>query len=353
MNLRRTTLLLIAPLTLLAPEVLRYAPQQGAKLRKEIKGTAHLVQTIETLSGGSEHDAPFQVTADIDLDLELIDHYRELATRRPQTLNRELKKAGLNITTELLVDIEDGAKPLRFAKSLRSERAKTPVVFRWQEDQSAFSAQLATSDGSPGLHLDRLREETDLRSFLPEEEVDAGSTWNVPVAALADVFSPGGDLAFRFESGGHATHDDFKVFGTDLGAMLLDADSATNSGAVQATYRGHDKNRKHLARIEVRFEIDHGPAATRTLQRLARDLSDRQRSLDAESKRFRLRGTGTVLWNTKTSLPASAEFNADLDAEWLVTSRSKTGSSGGARVVTDRRTITGTLQRTFTLQSTR
>ena len=331
---------LVALLTPLSAEI-TFAPKPDTRLEKTWVVRADLHERIAVV-GATEAEPPFDVRGTVARDVVMKDTYRELMDGRPRVLGRTLAKAAGMIETVLEVDIDGETTTMRFDKQLASERQGLPLVLTWDEALKAHVATLENAGeggGALATEFGGMREETDLRSFLPKEAVEPGARWKAPASALADVFSAGGDLAFRFKSEGHATHDDFKLFGAELGEMLMSLESQ-----VDVQYVSRDEDRANIVRLVVTFVVSGVETLSGPLHRRARERSTRERAFTNVPESFELAGEGTIEWDTARGLPHRARFEGRLDATWRVELHA------GEKSAVDRRTMDGTIVATLATQ---
>ena len=202
----RLGLLLALPLALtagLSPSAttIRFAPEEGLSLTKtfESKTSAELEEMF--LEMGDEEIEPDELPEILIRSSETIvfeDTYDAVADGRATTLTRSFTELGRSRSETF--PGEDGS-PTENEYDETSDLADTVVVFSWDEDDEAYTAEFhEDSDGDEDL-LEGLYGDADVLGFLPEDEVEEGDTWEVDVEHYRKFFSPSGDLTFLNEEG--------------------------------------------------------------------------------------------------------------------------------------------------------
>lgn len=151
------------------------------------------------------------------------DQYGPLLDGRPEVLRRTFEELS-GVSTEESTGPEGESDETSDDKSSPLEGAT--VVFTWDEDEQAYSAEFEAG-GDEDL-LDDLVEDMDLRGFLPEGFVEQGDSWEPGIEAFNTLLESGGDLQLTAESGDDSGMDE----------QLEEQLSDNLEGEVRVTYAG-------------------------------------------------------------------------------------------------------------------
>lgn len=243
-----TTLLLVAAHPVAVPEgaAPRLAVEQGAVLRKVFVTTWDMdLEGLSVTVDGEDIRAGDDLSIEQDerQRIEFVDSYREVKDGRATELVRHFE----TLESESTTDTTSAEESDLVEQSKTSALEGLEVVFRWDDEEAAYTAEFL-GDGGDGELLEELEQDADLGGFLPEQEPDVDSTWTVGVGEVRKLLSPSGDLSFVDEDG----EDD-----DDDGLAEQFEDNMT--GEFAATYRGtREVDGREVALIELvgEFETD-------------------------------------------------------------------------------------------------
>lgn len=273
-----------------APVELRWKAAEGAKITRRVELSRDLVLARMSMHvAGVEQLASKSITVKSRLQVLLRDDLRKVDERGPALLQRRFDDWMLDAT---LTAGPEGQQTTTVFEAV-SPLAGTSVVHQ------------RLSDGSWGRHYDeresseeflaRLREEADLRGFLPAVPVTPGTEWQVPPEALVEAFCPSGALPLRFTKG----EDDLyaRQLGAGIGGPLHELlPGAALGGAVRAKLlrvETVEDARQAVVSLEVdvRATADQTAFANDNLGK--QDLFDGRRVVKAEAA-FAFQGSGEL-----------------------------------------------------------
>lgn len=215
-----------------------------------------------------------------------------------------------------------GASELSFGQGSARERYETSresalegarVVFTWDEEDEAYAAEWDEDAPGPDGLLEGLAPEGDFTRFLPDHEVEAGDTWDVPAAALSDALRPGGEVALHVEEASAGS-----LFGAPSSVILASGSisvgeaAAELEGSLLAEYAGLvEEDGRRVARIEVELEVtgesELGESLRAALERMEERSSGAELSLELE-----LEGTAVLLWDVERGRALSFELQGEV-----------------------------------------
>lgn len=281
-----------------AAEALRFAPAEGAAVRKTIEHDLTLTQVAHTtvVDGRATSSEGGQELAQ-HLEVTLVDRYAGLAEGRASELRREFESLTMTSTRLEAHPLNPDPKPLELA--LESPLEGRTVVFRWQEGPGAYDAALA---GSSEDHdwLAGLAEDADLKGFLPPSpDVAEGARWPIEPAAIALVLAPGGDLRFAPSGTSSAAEVPSRAGSSPLDGWI----DGEVEGAALATFTGTSTVDGHECAV-LRIELDL--SSTRDATETARetfaaipppDDGETAIELDFSEAACVLKGEGELVWD--------------------------------------------------------
>ncbi len=170
--------------------------------------------------------------------------------------------------------------------------------------------------------LDGLTEDMDLRVLLPSEGARVGDEWEVDVACLPEILSPGGYFAWTIQPGESApawsSFLDPALMGElrpVLGAML--------EGHVTVKYAGHDAGYSQLElSVDVHSTQNLGDLEDLAAQIIAEFPDWGTVEISRLDLDFALQAKGAAEWNTTSghifdlALKGSLESELDLELVW-------------------------------------
>lgn len=310
-----------------------FAPESGSTLTKTYDTEMELVLDdlsiiVEGQDVGSMMGA-IDLTVALKQAVEFTDTYGTISDGRPLTLERTFER--LENESEFEVGSQMGGDSS--STSLESELADRTVKFTWNEEEGEYDVAFPEEEGNEEL-LDGLVEDTDLRCFLPGEEVEAGATWSVDIEGLIDVFLPGGNLAWK----GEESEDvDLGRFEDLFAERFDDLMNELMAGECTCTYKGtRDADGVTLADIEIDLEISSAVDISEILldvfEAIAEESGEEMPDIDIEAADLGLdfTATGVLQWNLEAGLPFALEFGGDLEVTFDLAASAEMDGEGGS-----------------------
>ena len=131
-----------------------------------------------------------------DRQVVVLDRYLESGRHRPEKLRRRYESlSGTKVDRMPLMQPGGTQKDSKLSSSLQG----CTVVFDWDAGKKGFAATLV--NGETDVEMDGLREDMDLRLFLPQKEVARGDTWTVDASLFDEIFTLGGSLGLEDDEG--------------------------------------------------------------------------------------------------------------------------------------------------------
>ncbi len=317
MNLtRKTSLLLVAPLLFAFSsrnDEIGFGPAEGLSLTKSFESSQEVsLEEMSILMNGEEQDASeigMEQTVARKSTVVISDEYLRIAGERPARLKRTFDDLAetLSVATShaMMGDMDfdlEGESPLEGLS----------VVFTWSDEEGDFVADFAEGSEDDEALLERLTEDTDMRGFLPEDEVAEGDTWEVSPEAMRSILAFGGDLKIELDTSEIEEMAGGMGPGGGGSGALPPPDQFLGEieGAVTATYAGNDED--GYARILLTVEVDSAKEITdffsEALEQLPEEMDVQFDSADME---FELEGEATLLWDARAGHLHSFELNAE------------------------------------------
>ena len=245
------TVWLFAP-TQPATEVVRFRPEPGSELRKVFEIRTEMEMTELSVSMNGEPVPPealsgASMAVEETVEVTFTDRYVEVADGRPLKLERSFESLAQHSVLETTLP---GQEPKDEHSS--SDLEGQTVVFEWDADEEQFSAEPDEDSDVSAELLGRLEEDTDMRAFLPEGEVDVDDGWDLDALAVSMALDPGGDLGLDADGGADER---------ELDDML----KANTEGDVRATFTGTREEEGTRVAV-IRFKGELTSAAEITTQ---------------------------------------------------------------------------------------
>ena len=168
-----------------------FRPEAGSTVSKVFETSLELgLDDLLVNFNGQEMDPALmgmdmdQANMSVVATVELQDEYGETKDGRPLRLTRQFETINAN------VEFGDGESETANDSDLEG----ATITFEWNAKNGSYD--LSSED--EGLNLDKIShagEDTDLRSLLPEGEVEIGDEWQLKGPAVLSVLWPGVDLA--------------------------------------------------------------------------------------------------------------------------------------------------------------
>ncbi|MCZ6598929.1 MAG: hypothetical protein O7B99_14930 [Planctomycetota bacterium] len=174
---------------------LEFAPTEGEVLTKTFE--SKFEGKLESVTFPNDENVS---VGDVDVAflqrLRVTDRYVAMGSGRPDELQRAYDE--IRRTAAFQGQFMGGDQEAETEG--RSELEGKTVLFTWDEKRRRYHTEFEES----GPHLDLLRdlvEDTDLRRFLPPDEVEEDETWKLEAGVLRDLFFAGGDLKIETKGG--------------------------------------------------------------------------------------------------------------------------------------------------------
>lgn len=302
--------ILVRPLT--------FRPAPGSQSTKHLTSEWRArLDKFELILNGGVIDG-FQMETELSQAIVVTDTYLALAEGRPVALDREF----CTISEDLKITYALGSEPFD-EETVRgtSDLEGSIVQFRVQDGAPTRRFDPLDRTRDPRL-LNGLREDMDLRVLLPPEPVTVGDTWEIELAALPDLLSPGGYFGWTLESQENA-RGFIETLDPALMGELRHAFGSMLEGHVSAHYAREENERSRLdLTIDVETEKD-----VNELTDLATQIVETFSGLDTiEVYRldltFALKAVGSAEWDTVRGqvsglqLAGEVESTLDLELHW-------------------------------------
>lgn len=197
----RSTLALLAlpSVTLAVLELPRFAPAREIALRKSFAWDVRLsfVELRSTMGG---MPVPEEYLPELEVEIEgtsrlvVVDELEGVAAGRPTRLVRHYEEIlGTSDETIRVDGADSGSRAVEGESALEGAR----VVFTWDEAAGEYRAafQGGADEARDEALLGGLREDLDLRGFLPPADREPGAPWDVDPDVIRGLLEPGGELA--------------------------------------------------------------------------------------------------------------------------------------------------------------
>lgn len=309
----------ILPLALLAPIYLgsgsgekpSFRPTPGTSQTKsiEIENEVELEDMSMELNGVdmSEMAGQVELAMKVSMKLAVTDHYLTVDGGRPTRLRRSYDE--ISSLTHV-----SGSNPATGAEEkdipLASELEGSTVVFSWNADDEEYRAEFdGDSQGDDDL-LAALREDLDLRGFLPTGEVSEGDTWKVPADAVKAVLAPGGDMKLR-PDGAVDSMGGMEQFSQN--DMIGELD-----GKFDAVYAGtRDEDGTKVAVIKLTLDANSAQDMSSRLDQMKEQMKGNlpdevEVDLSAMDSEFDYEAEGELLWNLESGLPFGLHLSGEV-----------------------------------------
>ncbi|MGK0481563.1 MAG: hypothetical protein ACJAQ3_001541 [Planctomycetota bacterium] len=260
------------------------------------------------------NDVPWWTGYTIDTELSqrivVADTYLALQGGRPIALDRAFK----TISQDLEISMGGGPWNRAWENVCGTSALEGAVVqFRREEgaDTKRFHPLGRRLDDEL---LDGLTEDMDLRILLPKKAARVGDEWEVDLAYLPDLLSPGGYFAWTIESGG-STQSLNHALDPALMGELRYALGAMLEGHVTVTYAGEEDG---YSQLELSIEVE-GTKEVDDLSKLATKIVDEfpdWGTIEVErlDLAFALEARGTAEWDTQRGHIYDLQLNGELES---------------------------------------
>jgi hypothetical protein len=300
--------LLLAPLAFsvfvsvpLAPAVV-FAPADGTTLTKRFVTNIdfELAELTGSVNGDEEGlgmfgDPTEAMESAFEETVVVSDEYIKVADGRPLELVRHFVEWDEE-TTDEQPEGEDGDV---FGRVLG-----TRVKFLWNEDDEEYEASFVGDEEGDEDDLAKLEEDMDLRMFLPDDDVDEGDSWSVPLEALLRALNPGRSIALENED-----------LPEEIMAMFTDA---LEDAEIECTFTETRADGEiELAVIELTANVSASLDLSDMIPDLMADGAPEGFEIDCEtfSVDISIPLVGELLWNSASGHVHALELSADATAE--------------------------------------
>ena len=314
-----TGLAALAPLAATAPRAVQdgtpaFHPEQELRLKKSFREESRW--TLESMSqrvNGSEvfQELP-EFTGQVERSAVVVDEYGPVRGGRPLQLTRELEELAASSTLELGAPGLEETYELRLASALEGES----VLFRWQEEEGEYAAELEDQDSAGGPDLAGLVEDLDLRGLLPDGDAAEGDEWEVPAGEVETLFALGGDflrLPAAAPEGSYVALDELQVLAS--GFVVPSEVAGDFSGEATAEWTAtREVDGRKLAVIEVAIDGTLSAELEDELLRAMTSLGLDDGRSDLEfSLAWSLEGEGELLWDLEAGHFRSFRLESEVE----------------------------------------
>jgi hypothetical protein len=309
----------------LAQTELRYAPEDGAVLRRnfEVRHFLAVTRSVTRTEGLEELGQRSFDLRNVE-KLQASDRILKVEGGRPVSFRRYFDRGGLDGFAEL--SGVGGAVNLR-AVGISRLKGKS-VMFSWIPEDALFGRYF---DAAEGVEEDLrfMREDLDLRAFLPDGPVEVGAPWSVAPTAMGDALSPGGMLTFDFSKSKNISLARTLRLGT--GSHLFELFKGEVEGEVTASLKSVEVVEEvRLAVVAVEWDVKTTTDLT-DLARRNRAAGELQfdKEMIGMDVTLLLKGEGTFRWDLENGHLADYDFSSAEDVHSSV--RSRVGEKGKVR----------------------
>lgn len=308
----RAALLALALSAPLGGSELRFEPQGNLVRRFTERSRFELAALTELASGEELPAEQLEFSCRIDRELELVDAFGELVDGRPQHVARRFETATKALEIELALEGFEELYDGEFASPVEGES----VRLEWDEDEGAHIAR--SEDGLDPLHLERLREDCDLRALLPPEGIAEGGRWTISGERLRDLLAPGGALLFTAEELPDGPYGALTPVDLVATSFLTTADAARElDGEARLVWI---ESEGAQAVIELELELELSGSMDEELAWLADQLGAGGKSDVALDYAWSLEGRGQLVWELEAGhfqgLELRLEGALQLEMQW-------------------------------------
>jgi hypothetical protein len=274
--------LALAAVAFVPADAPRFAPAEGSTLTKTITASTHMVSdSMEIWVNDEKQEAgEGSIIVDDSTHIVIADEYAKVGKGRPLELKRTYEKLeGESSQTFKAGEMEDERK-----KDQKSALEGLTILFKWNDKEEAYEPSFPEGKGDETL-LERLKEDMDLRAFLPDSDVKEDAKWTVKAGAAALFIFPNGQVKLE-----DAEKEEGEEDRSEIDHELTD----NLEGKIEAHFKGtREEDGQTVAVIELKGELkskaDMDSAAQGKIEiTISGDL------------------TGEILWDTKAKHVRSA-----------------------------------------------
>lgn len=291
----------------LAQVELKFAPEEGSVLRRNFE-VKHFLAVKRSATKTGDLEEIGQRTFDIRNveTMQTSDRIFAVAEGRPLRMRRYFDRGLLDGFAEL----SESGRAMNLRAYGESRLKGKSVMFTWVPEDAVYGRFFDAVDGIEE-DLAYMREDLDLRAFLPKGPVNVGDSWNVAPVAMGDALSPGGLLSFDFtksKSMGLA-----RTLRLGTGSHLFELFRQDVEGEVKVSFssieEGEDGDR--VAVLAVAWEVSTQNDLTYLARRnrTGNDI-EYERALTGMDVGLVLKGEGAVRWDLEAHHLRSYDFNS-------------------------------------------
>lgn len=301
----------------LGQETLRYAPEEGVVLRRKFEMKHFLAATRSVTKVGEFEEVGHRIFDVRNVEnLQTSDRILSVGDGRPLRVRRYFDRCGL----DGFADLSGAAGSINLRAVGISRLKGKSVMLTWVPEDAVYGRYFDTLDGVEE-DLGFIREDLDLRGFLPEGVVEVGASWSVPAIAMGDALSPGGMLSFDFSKSKNISLARTLRLGT--ASHLFELFSQKVEGEVKATLVGVEEEEDvRLAVLSVTWDLKTHTDITELANRnRASEEMQFGKQLVAMEVGLELKGEGTIRWDLGSNHLSSYEFSSAEDVDSSVKTR--------------------------------
>ncbi|MCZ6596478.1 MAG: hypothetical protein O7B99_02450 [Planctomycetota bacterium] len=314
-NARKSLLTILAGPALLAFSMptgdVGFHPAVGTVLTKSYETSAEVIlDEMSIVMNGQEMD-PDMMQMDMSISasttIVVTDEYAAVDGSRPTKLMRTYgaveSSSSTSMSNAFMGDMDMNL-------SGESELQGLTVVFTWNEEEGDYTLEFDGDEGDEEL-LEGLVEDTDLRGFLPTEDVSPGDTWEIETEEMRKVLAFGGALKIEFDTS--ELPEEMRGFGSGP-PPSPDAFLGDLEGTVTAEYvENRQEDGVAVAVIKISCEISSAKDMTDFFKEMMEDGEmpegfDMEMEVHSADNEYEFEGEGLLLWNLEAGHVYSFEL---------------------------------------------
>ena len=294
----------------LAQVEIKFAPEEGSVLRRTFE-VKHFLALKRSATKTGDLEEVGQRTFEVRNveTMQTSDRIFSVAEGRPVRMRRYFDRGLLDGFAEL----SESGRAMNLRAYGESRLKGKSVLFTWVPEDAVYGRFFDAVDGVEE-DLAYMREDLDLRAFLPERPVDIGDSWEVSPTAMGDALSPGGLLSFDFtksKSMGLA-----RTLRLGTGSHLFELFRQEVAGEVKASLSSIEESEEggRVAVLAVTWNVNtqNDLAYLARRNRTGADI-EYQRALTGMDVGLVLKGEGTIRWDLKAHHLRGYEFSSAED----------------------------------------
>ena len=324
-----------AVLTLFASPLLISGEGRGTKIAFSVKSGTTITKTYETeteltldgfdmtMNGQEPPMVPgMDMTVTGVTTTEVEDTYSKVADGRPTMLTRSFETLTGSSDVVVELDIMGEVQNQDMSMEMNSILEGEAVEFVWNDDEGTHDVVLPDGSTLEEEDIEGLIEDMDYRGLLPEEEVDEGDEWEVPLTAMQALLAPGGDTKLVPEE-----IEEMGGFGSGEMGSTSDYFNEDVEGDFTATFDGMRKTDDgEFAVIKFTFELTNAMDMTDQARESLEDAELPEGVGEMEIEHVDLEmtyeGEGEMTWDLNAghfhTFEATGDFEMTLDQGMVV-----------------------------------